>query len=77
LNKKIIEGHNHDYIYSKKIHEKDDKIFRIFLSKSKLQRDYLREINEFDARDCAKDIKVFEISNKNARLKEKILKLKE
>ncbi|CAG8834502.1 13866_t:CDS:2, partial [Gigaspora margarita] len=78
LNKEIIEGHNHDYmVYSRKMQEKDDEISRIFSSKSKLQKDYLREIKEFDARDCTKDTKVFEISNENARLKEEILKLKE
>ncbi|RIB02441.1 hypothetical protein C2G38_2125264 [Gigaspora rosea] len=63
--------------YSKNIQEKDNEISRISSLRSNLQRDYLREINEFATRDCTRDAKVCELSNENARLKEEILALKE
>ncbi|KAF0457495.1 hypothetical protein F8M41_001172 [Gigaspora margarita] len=57
--------------------EKDVEISRIYSLRSKLHRDYLREIKEFAARYCAKDAKVCKLSNENARLKEEISILKE
>ncbi|CAG8763573.1 6879_t:CDS:2 [Gigaspora margarita] len=53
-----------------KMLEKDNEI-------SRLRRDYLREIDEFSARECVMSTEVCEIVNKNARLKKEYSKLKE